>query len=96
MRNRPDVLEYLMTLMNENTIEDDIDNSQNTPVHIAAKLGHYNCLKVNFKLNLTSCLTKRPLENTFSIYSRKLYNCNTVDLIINFNVFLHNFTLQPI
>ena len=35
-----------MTLMTDNTIEDDIDNSHNTPLHVAAKQGHIICLQV--------------------------------------------------
>ena len=47
--NAVEVLEYLMKLLQgtENKIEDDIDNGQNSPLHIAAQLGHYTCSSVS-------------------------------------------------
>eukprot|EP00116_Pleurobrachia_bachei_P004718 sb/3464980/ len=47
--NAVEVLEYLMKLLqnSENKIEDDIDNGQNSPLHLAAQLGHYTCSSVS-------------------------------------------------
>ena len=50
-----------MTLMTDNTIEDDVDNSQNTPLHVAAEQGHFMCLEVHI------------LTTAYFIYCTKTY-----------------------
>ena len=46
LHNRVNVLEYLMTQLTSDMIEQDIDKSQNTPLHWAADKGFLICCKV--------------------------------------------------
>ncbi|XP_063675469.1 transient receptor potential cation channel subfamily A member 1 homolog [Bolinopsis microptera] len=46
LHNRVNVLEYLMTQLTSDMIEQDIDKSQNTPLHWAADKGFLICCKI--------------------------------------------------
>lgn len=46
LHNRVNVLEYLMTQISRDMIEQDMDKSQNTPLHRAAERGFQKCCKI--------------------------------------------------
>ncbi|KAL5264637.1 hypothetical protein ACHWQZ_G005652 [Mnemiopsis leidyi] len=56
IHNRVNVLEFLMTQIGDTMVENDIDKSQNTPLHRAAEKGFLKCCKIliakNYKIGI--------------------------------------------
>lgn len=52
IHNRVNVLEFLMTQIGDTMVENDVDKSQNTPLHRAAEKGFLKCCKVILRLYL--------------------------------------------